>query len=70
MDTEYLKSQLGRCLTDCLTEVSEKRPLDPIEYMGQWLYKYIENINLKKQVVTCRGYPAKRALSAMRKHGG
>jgi len=43
MDTEYLKTQLGDCLVECLSEVSEKRPLDPIEYIGQWLYKFMEN---------------------------
>ena len=50
MDTEYLKAQLGPCLTACLCEVSEKRPMDPIEYMAQWLYKYLENIKEKERV--------------------
>ena len=43
MDTVYLKTNFGECLTHCLTEVSEKRPRDPVEYIAQWLYKYIEN---------------------------
>ncbi|KAK2169909.1 hypothetical protein LSH36_6g14005 [Paralvinella palmiformis] len=49
MDSDYLKTHLGKCLSDCLTEVSEKRPLDPIEYIAQWLYKHIDNIKNEKQ---------------------
>ena len=50
MDTEYLRTHLGVCLTDCLAEVSEKRPHDPIEFVSQWLYKYIENRDLAAKV--------------------
>lgn len=50
MDSDYLKTHLGKCLSDCLTEVSEKRPLDPIEYIAQWLYKHIDNVKNAKQV--------------------
>ncbi len=50
MDSEYLQNHLGGCLVDCLTELSEKRPLDPIEYMAQWLYKHLENVKARQQV--------------------
>ena len=50
MDTEYLKVELGTCLTQCLAEVSMKRPQDPIEFIAQWLYKSIENNKYIKQV--------------------
>lgn len=50
MDTAYLKQSLGDCLAKCLSEVSEKRPRDPIEYIAQWLMKHVENQNLIAQV--------------------
>ncbi|CAH1794473.1 unnamed protein product [Owenia fusiformis] len=50
MDTRYLQRHLGSCLVECLAEVAEKRPLDPIEYISNWLYKYIENVEYKKQM--------------------
>ena len=52
MDSEYLKSRLGNCLVDCLVDVSEKRPGDPIEFIAHWLYKYTDNVGMHNQVST------------------
>eukprot|EP00794_Sanderia_malayensis_P012301 gene12301-13570_t len=51
MDSEYLKQHVGDALTRGLVEISQKRPNDPIEYLGFWLRKYVENrdYDLKKQ---------------------
>ncbi|ELT96295.1 hypothetical protein CAPTEDRAFT_151680, partial [Capitella teleta] len=51
MDSDYLKKHVGPCLVDCLAEVSQKRPGDPVEYIAEWLHKYIDNINMKKKAV-------------------
>ncbi|XP_067673037.1 DPY30 domain-containing protein 1-like isoform X1 [Haliotis asinina] len=49
MEAAYLKKHIGDCLVTCLTEVAEKRPADPIEYIAHWLYKQIENDKLHKK---------------------
>ncbi|XP_012946244.1 uncharacterized protein LOC106013918 [Aplysia californica] len=42
-ETAYLASTVAKPLAQCLQEVVEKRPRDPIEYIAQWLYKYCDN---------------------------
>jgi hypothetical protein len=67
MDSEYLKQQVGPCLVDCLAEVAQKRPGDPIEFIAQWLHKHIDNINMKKQVRSNTGNPYFLIISASEK---
>ncbi|XP_014772839.1 reticulocyte-binding protein homolog 2a [Octopus bimaculoides] len=43
IDSQYIVDNLGVPLTKALTEIILKQPLDPIEYLARWLYKYKEN---------------------------
>ncbi|EDV21200.1 uncharacterized protein TRIADDRAFT_60169 [Trichoplax adhaerens] len=43
MDVDYLKKNVSDALAEGLKEVVEKRPGDPIEFLGHWLIKYRQN---------------------------
>ena len=43
MDAEYLKETVGIALAQGIAETSISKPDDPIEFLGLWLIKYVEN---------------------------
>lgn len=49
MDSEYLKKSVGKCLVEALAEIVEQRPMDPIEFLAHYIYKYIENMEFSKK---------------------
>ncbi|RUS75459.1 hypothetical protein EGW08_016782 [Elysia chlorotica] len=39
---QYLSSELGRILANCMAELYLQQPRDPIEFMAHWLYRYAD----------------------------
>ena len=50
MDSEYLKLAVGDALSMALASVALVKPADPIEYIGLWLAKYVENQQREQEV--------------------
>jgi hypothetical protein len=42
---------LGPALSGALSEIVERRPFDPIEYLANYLYKYAENKKNERKVM-------------------
>ncbi|XP_068924508.1 DPY30 domain-containing protein 1 [Petaurus breviceps papuanus] len=44
MESRYVRKFLGQCLSQALADVVKFQPVDPIEYLAFWLYKYKTNM--------------------------
>eukprot|EP00210_Caulerpa_lentillifera_P001239 g1195.t1 len=50
-DTQYLKSTIGVILANALSEVLITNPNDPVQFLGQWLLKYVEKHEKTDEVI-------------------
>eukprot|EP00232_Nephroselmis_pyriformis_P011528 CAMPEP_0182887664 /NCGR_PEP_ID=MMETSP0034_2-20130328/20964_1 /TAXON_ID=156128 /ORGANISM="Nephroselmis pyriformis, Strain CCMP717" /LENGTH=529 /DNA_ID=CAMNT_0025021041 /DNA_START=19 /DNA_END=1604 /DNA_ORIENTATION=+ len=50
MDTAYLKKQVGDALMRGCSACAIEAPVDPVEYLGQWLHRYVEASKIEEQL--------------------
>lgn len=43
MDAAYLQKEVGVALSKGLAATTAAQPYDPVNYLGQWLLKYVQN---------------------------
>ncbi len=48
---QYVAQTVGLALSKGLIEIIEKRPVDPVEYLSNFLYKFVENKNQQEKVI-------------------
>ena len=50
MDADFLKAHVGDALTKGMSEVNLYQPADPVEFLGQYLLKYVQNAEQDERV--------------------
>jgi Dpy-30 motif len=54
MDASYLQNNIGEALSEGLAQVVLDDPVDPVDYLGNWLLQYVENARNRVKVCACR----------------
>lgn len=49
MEQAYLKETIGEALTEGCSAAAIALPTDPVEYLGLWLLKYVENAKIRTE---------------------
>uniref|UniRef100_A0A0H5QFV1 RIIa domain-containing protein n=1 Tax=Spongospora subterranea TaxID=70186 RepID=A0A0H5QFV1_9EUKA len=62
MDAEYLKKNVGVVLSDGLASVLLNNPEDPVDYLSQYLLKYVDNQKRSEGQIQNRSKIAAREL--------
>ena len=57
MDFRYLKQHVGDALAQGLSDVACAQPKDPVEHLGKWLLKYIDNQSALKAAEADKACP-------------
>ena len=49
-EAQYVASTVGPVLTKAMAEIVLKKPMDPVEYLANYLYKHVDNMKRREEV--------------------
>ena len=49
-EAQYVASTVGPALAKAMAEVVLKKPIDPVEYLANYLYKHVANLKQREAV--------------------
>ena len=47
-EADFLKSTVGAVLAKGVADTLASNPEDPVQYLGQWLHRYVGNVKVKE----------------------
>jgi Dpy-30 motif len=63
-DADYLKDSVGQVLAKAVADTLAASPTDPVQYMGEWLHRYVDNVRVKDDLEALRAKQAAEKQAA------